>query len=453
MAHVLRLTDGTTTITFTSGDMYLADYVPRSAIDLYSPLQERATVGFITSTALIQSNLAIVNRLFQQALNYAENKSGPKVYVEFDPGTSGTAYRSLLYSGEIELPDDTLGVGWGTASIEAVLTWVRDPFWEGALTQIPLSNGSDTDNTAGITVDNRDDSDGDNWVSISSSDVGGDLPALMKLQLYNATTDSTAQDEIYVFHNVYSAPASFVHIIEGESAVNSTDTVTSTTDATCSADAYAVITWSSTSETKIAEWTLSSSDLSDAAGGRFSVLARWNGQFVYDDCWLRLKLETTVNYDDLWEGNLSLVSSTTDGDELSNLDTLRLPPSLPGQTTIKELALRLYGLRGTAGTTINLDYLQLSPISSSSGWLRFKSVGKGVPAEQTFIHDPIEDLTYYKDASGNFIAEWAQYGGPIQLIPNAAQKLYFLTSDNTGSAKTSQQWTVKLWYRPRRSSI
>ena len=165
-------------------------------------------------------------------------------------------------------------------------------------------------------------------------------------------------------------------------------------------------------------------------------------------------LETTTTYNDIWTGNLNLVSTTTDGVELTNLDTLRLPPYLEGLTTIKELSLRLYGWKGTSGTyTIPLDYLQLSPISGDSGWLHFKSVGTGVPAEQTFIHDATEGWTYYQDASSNYIAEFTQYGGPIQLVPGQAQRLYILTSDNTGTAATSQQWTMKLWYRPRRNSI
>lgn len=449
MTHTLRVTDGTTTVTGTSGDAYLAEYSPAVSADLSQPLKEQATVGFFGTLASIRSKVGDLNRLFQQAQAYQRTHAGSRVYVEFDPGDSGDFYRSLLYSGRAWFDADVLGPEWAAQNIDVNLEWTRQPFWEGDLTQVQLSNGSDTDNLSGITVGNCNDATHENWVDIKAGEILGDLPAPIKLQMFNSDTDSNDSDEIFVWHNVYSSPAAFVHVVEAEGSSDATET----TDATSSGGSYGTIAWSTDVETMVAEWTLASTDLSDASGGRFGILARFAGQFPYSDAWLRVKLETTTNYYDLWVGELSLVSSSTDGRELKLLDTLRLPPYLEGQTSIRELALRLYARRDAASSSFDLDYLQLSPISGDAGWLWFRAVDRGVPPSRYFVHDAIEGITYRMDGTGDFISTFSQKGGPVLLQPAAAQRLYFNTSDYTGTAAVAQTWIVKLWYRPRRYSI
>ncbi len=448
MSHTLSVSDGTTTVTFTTGDLYLAEYVPAVTSDLSQPIKEQAVVGFYRTIASIRASVNSLNRLFAQAVNYAQSGTGAKVYVQFDPDDTGDTYRSLCYGGTIKGGADFLGGEWGAANVEMTVEWTRQPYWEGPLTQVPLSNASDTDNTAGLAVVNHwDGSTDENYVDIAAGAILGDLPAAMKLQMTNGDTD--VFDEFYVFHNVYSAPSSFVHIIEAESDTD----LTATTDATCSGGAYAALTWDSTGETLIGAWTLASSDMSDAAGGHFAIVARWAGQFPYSDCWMRLKLSTSGTAYDLWSGSLSRVSASTDGRELSLLDTVDLPPYLKGQATISELLLRLYGKRDSTDSTVNLDYLMLAPISGGGGWLHVQSVAAGVPGGASLFVDEIEGITYRNDVNSNWRAEFQVTGGPILLVPNVAQRLYFLTSDNTGTASPSDASTVKLWYRPRRSSI
>ena len=450
MTHNLRITDSTTTIYLSEDDLYLGEYAPAVSLD-NAPLRERLQVGFTRNINAIRGKVQAINRLFQQATNYQRTRTGNRVYVEFDPGNTGTYYRSELYNGRIEMTRETLGGEWGAANLELDMEWTRQPFWEGALTQLRLSNTSSTDNLTGITVNNRDDASGENWATIWGQDVEGDLPAPVKIQMLNATTDANATDEIYIFHNVYSAPLLFDPLIEGEASTDAS----ATTDANSSAGAYGVLSWAATTETKIAEWALPSSDLDDAGGGRFAVLARWPAVFPYTNASLRLKLETASTYNALWTGSLSLVAPTTDTQrELNLLDTLRLPPYLQGQSSLKSIILSLYALRATTDThTINLDYLYLAPISGDAGWKRFVSVSNGVGIDETFIYDGTEGFIYKTDSAGDAIAEFTDYGGPILLVPDVDQRLHFLTCDYLGAAEVAQSWTVKAWYRPRRSSI
>lgn len=448
MAHVLKVTDGTTTITLTSGDMYLAEYEPAVAVDVFSPVKERAKVGFTSSVATIQSNVRALNRLLFQAQSYARNKTGSRVYVTFDPGTSGTEWRSLLYGGAVHPGADFLGYEWAGNAVELDIEWTRDPYWEGALTQLPLSNGAATDSTDWVTLDNSNDATHYNYLSFDSTDIVGDLPAPVKLDLRNPSSDLSFGKDIYVFHNVYSNPSGFKHIIEAETSTDSH--VTSTTDSTCSNGAYAAIAWDSTGATRIAEWTIASTDLGDAAGGRFAIMARWKGNFTYTNCWLQLRLETSPAEADIWVGNLSLVSATTDGSELTLLDTVRLPPYLEGLTTMRGIMLTLYGTRDSTDNDLLLDYLQLSPISGDSGWMRFRCVASGIPAGQEFIYDGTEGMTYWEDGSSRKTGYYTTYGGPILLVPNVTQRLYILTANASEIALPSRKWEAKVWYRPRR---
>ena len=567
---VLRITDGTTTKTFTSGDdMKLIAFEPRTSED-GSDIEENAKVDLVSITATNRANINSINRLFAQARNYAKTQTGPQVHIEFDPGTSGTAWRSLVRDGRVILHDKILGPWQYDTRMRITIEWRRQGFWEGALTQIPLTNSSATDDTGGITISNVADSgtcqvetatvvgtitgngnatviltatgmtgtpitknvavvspdtpsqvavkiaaalngdanitarfnivtdtsniiitrlvaeandpdlnlsvengsctgltndtsstdtlagsatDKENWIQVNDEDVSGDLPAPIKLQMYNSKNGADASKEIYVWHNVHSTPASLPHILEGENAtsVAAGATLTDTALTTCSGGLYESIAWTATTETALAEFALSTADLSKMAGGRFAIIARWAALFPYTNCYLRVKLLSTTNYNVLWSGNLALVNSTR---ELTWLDSLRLPPYLIGQANLKGIVMRLYGLRETAGThTIKLDYLQLSPISYDTGWKRFLSVDNGVAYQEYFTHDETEGITYRTDTSSKIISEFTDYGGPILLAPNTDQKLYFNSSDYVLHAYPSQTWAVKLWYRPRYNSL
>lgn len=479
---LLRITDGTTTKNFSSGDsIKLIKYIPAVAQAFGKPVTDEIEVHFVAATASDnRTAIQVVNQLLEQARNYAATETGARVYLEFDPGSTGTYYRSQISNGRIELGEGAIGWDFEINRFRVTIQVTRDPFWEGALTAVPLTNNSDTDNTTGIDVDNAsaeivganitwdddtviqwDDSstiewdtagsgtgEGDNWVAIDGADIAGDLPAPLKVSVENNSSGSAAMKELYLFHNVFSNPSSLSHMLEGEAAAGSGVTISA--DTSCQNGAKAAIAWTATSETLIAEWNISGELATYAAGGRFALLARWVGAFPYTNCWLRVKL-TTINDNVLWSGNLNIVSSTR---ELALLDVLRLPPYLQNQTSIKDIKLKLYGLRNTAGThTITLDYIQLSPISGDSGWKRFLSVDNGCDYGEALIHDATESFTYKEDTTNRLISEFTDYGGPILMIPGRAQRLYFNACDENGTAAIAQNLLVKLWYRPRRSSL
>lgn len=447
---VLKITDGTITKNFSTGDSMKLITYDAGVSSNGENVTESARVDFTGSTATNTTTLQAINLLFEQARNYKKSQSGPVVYIEYDPGSSGTAWRSRLIGGRIEQPSDLLGPWQYDTRWLMTITWTREPFWEGALTQIPLTNSSATDDISGITITNANDATAENWVSIDGvNDLIGDLNAPIKLEMYNSDSGADATDEIFVLYNVHSIPASLTHILEGEDATGGG--ITATGDATDSSDFYASIDWTATTETLLATWTIDTTELSYMKGGRFAILARWHAAFPYTDCWLRINQEGATGI--LFEGALNIIPNTRN---LHLLDTQRLPAYLFGKTNLKGIDLTLYAYRNQSGThTIELDFLMLGAISGDNGWLHFKApASQGVAYQEYFTHDETERETYRTDTSSKSIGDFSDLGGEIMLVPGVDnQRLYFLTSDYNGLSKVDQTWTVKLWYRPRRNAL
>lgn len=449
--HILRITDGANTVELSDDiEIKLMAYEPQASLP-GEPIQETFNVHLVASLQKNLDNIRAINRLFMQARNYRMTETGPRVYAEFDPGNTGTIWRSeIIDGGSVNPVAETLGIDYINKKFRLPITWTRQPFWEGPLTQLRLTNSSASNDLDGITVDNVNDGNGENFVDINAQDVDGDLYAPVKIEMYNSYSSADPADEIYIFHNVYSNPSSLTHVLEGEDATGGTVTPTAEGSPGSSDDNYAALAWTATTETLIATWAITSVQLSYMAGGRFGIVARFNAAFPYTDCFLRLKLESGTAV--LWEGEQRLVKP--DGRELYWLDTVRLPPYLAGQSDLRGLNLTLYGYRNQAGEhTFDLDYLMLSPISGDNGWKRFLSIDAGVDYEEYFYHDATERFDYRVDTSGDKVAEFTSYGGPIMLVPNEDQRLYFLSSDNQGLALVLQTWTVKMWYRPRRNTL
>src|SRR5258706_9015053 len=143
MAHILRVTDGTNTITLTTSPIKMMQYSPLVSMD-GADIQETTRVDFYSATqATNYANIQAINKLFTQARNYDETQTGVRVYVEFDPGTSGVIYRSLIKNGSI-LPDPEVlqYKFFDNKNLVMEVKWTRVPFWEAPLTQIPLFNTS-----------------------------------------------------------------------------------------------------------------------------------------------------------------------------------------------------------------------------------------------------------------------------------------------------------------------
>lgn len=452
MAHVLRITDGTTTVTFTSGNQYLSRYVPDTSFS-GEDLKEVATVGFIgASVAAAVTTIQSVSALLEQARRWDKYKTGARVFVEFDPGATGTVHRSLARGGNINLNEKTLKEHWGSRNLEVQIEWTRQGFWEGPETALTLTSFATAANTT-VTVGNKSDSDAGNYVAIASTDIVlGDLPAPMKLTVTNTVPTSDAYGkfwEMYVFHNVDSSPSVFNPWIEAESSSDAT----STTDVYSSNYAYHNLSWATTADTKLLLWVITNTQVDAAAGGRFAVFMIPSQSGLPSS---EIKYWSVKLLDQSQSGYELITQKAQDGTVSYQpwyIDTIRLLPTLQAATTFAPVYLELWGYCPTTDThTRSLDAIFLAPVSADSGWIKIvhTSLGGsngGIAYNEKIVVNEYDDLVYH-EASNKKQPTLAMYGGPILLVPNKAQRLYFLFTVPTAYVRF-QTASVSISYRPR----
>lgn len=300
-------------------------------------------------------------------------------------------------------------------------------------------------NTAGVPVSNHTDDDGhSNYIEMQASEVTGDLPAPVRLEIVNAYVSSNRANTIYAAQNVLSDPAGLDHILEAEDASGGT---TVTGDGACSGGGRKTLSWTGTAEAELLTWTLSTSLLNACRGNYFRLLARFATTPSYTDiwAWFRIKFSLTT----IWEGPPLLLSNLF---SLQDLGMVQLPPYLVGAGDLYPLSLVWCVRRATSGThNLSLDFIQLSPLD---GWRRLSPRGYGLASGVRLVDDGIEEQVYTDGWSpAGKTGHYAASGQPLRVWPNARQRIYFLHDTLTGSAAIDRQLTVKVFYRPRRTTL
>ena len=449
MAFGLRFTDGTTTVTVTTATVgVLLAYKQGNAARSKPTVVDKANVLLVGGLSTVRSTIRDLNRLFMAAEEYQETKMGARVYVERDLGDS-VWWRSEITEA-LPLPDaGTLDTGLAAGKMEFELVFSRKNFWEGAETQAPLTNGNGTNNTTGLTVQNHDDSGTghDNFVSIASSVVDGDLPAPARIEMVNSFATNRLFD-VWIGQN-WTDPANFPHILEAEDASGGT---TVTPAAAYSNNAYKTISVSSGSEIDLFTWTLSTAMLNAAKGGRMKALFRFDPTYYANvrQVWYRLKASWQSS--PIWQSERAK-PSTVRATSIRDLFSLRLPPWLPGSTSLDDITLTLTGYQNTGSAlTIGLDFLQLTP---ADGWRYLTAITYGVANGSRLVDDAITGELYVDNASGaDKIGSFIGSGDAIHLKPGKLQRLYFLMhSSSANAAEIDRTMAVKVFFRPRRFSL
>ena len=200
---ILRLTDGTDTVSLVGGPIYRVEYVPRGsklATVEYEPgaTADGGEVAAIARPNVVEScrisavedtgdNLRVtlqsIEALFETAIEYQNRRGGSPVYVEFAAEDDDDVYRSEILYGTLEPGSETLSL-WADAAVEATLIWKRRFYWEGPEAELSLSNTHGS-GTGGVTIYNHYDDAHENFVDITGTDVGGVLLAPVRLALAN----------------------------------------------------------------------------------------------------------------------------------------------------------------------------------------------------------------------------------------------------------------------------
>lgn len=447
MAHILRVTDGTTTINLADGVQVMSDYRPVPG-DMGEEVKETVKVAFANSVMAVNlTNINTLNNLFAQAKRWHLYRTGRKVYVEFDPGTSGTVRRSLLTGGEVHTNNNTLDAEWANNQADVSVEWTRLGGWEWPEVELPISQTVHAAGATGaITIDNYNNGANKNWIAVYAGDITGDAPAKVRLQIKHADVTNPFMNRIFVNQKIdYEASTAFTHIIEGESATGGVNTA----DALASGGSKKTLTWAVTTKTKLCYWTLLGSLLEQMDHGRFQMILRIDPT-AYTDLYLQFKITNTVGSTLVAEGALTPVPASK---SLFVLDTFYLPPG-NNDSAPANLYLELWGQRLSAGAhTIDLDFIQFSPITDQS-WRQYTCIesASGLKYNEALIDNGIDGSLYRYETTGGAaylrVADWSVKGEEFIIHPGRDQRFFFLNMNNGGTWKKSQL-AIQLFYRPR----
>jgi hypothetical protein len=438
MANVFTLTDGTTTISLNAGS-YLTTSYKMATPDSRDPDHATETLEVLISGAslsAIQTNVRAVELLLEAAKRRFTNQSGPRIFFTVQWDGEGSAWRAEVTDGRLETEEapDQLRRG----RVETALILTRGPF-EGDEVQLTLTNANGTNNTAGLVIWNHNDGGAghDNWASIDAAEVGGTLPAPVRVRFVSNISGSRYWRGWWISTNPYTDQANFTHVIEGEDRVTGYGTITA--NATCSGGNYNSLSVTTSGQM---QWDISAADVARAGGHPFRILARFHGSnnnlnyaqaCIYD----------ATGFVELLSGDL--VQSDTYG--VMDLGVLRIPPDVyaTGYGAVR-LILKLY-VTGTK--TITLDYIQLMPADTTRMMVQ-RGMTHVLNTENGF--DESEGRAYGGTAAAG-TPIYIMKGAPLLLEPGKTQRLYLLVTDSTGGSDIADNWTMQAWYRPRRWSV
>jgi len=302
---------------------------------------------------------------------------------------------------------------------------------------LSLTNSNGTNNTSGLAIWNHDDAGTghDNWVTIDAAEVGGTLPAPVRLQFVNKVNDTQSYRNWWLACNAYNDPANFTHVIEGEDRVSGYGTTGSS--AACSGGSYNGL---SVTTYGLMQWDLSAAMVADCAGYPFRVLVRWNGT---PPLYSQICVYDPTGIVELLAGDL--IQSDTYA--VQDLGVLRIPPDFyaSGYSALR-FVLRMW-VSGT--TTVYVDYLQLMPADTTRLMVQ-RGMSHVLNTENGL--DESEGRAYGGGPS-NGTPIYVLKGNPLMLAPGKLQKIYLLVTDSSGGSDIADNWTVQAWYRPRRWSI
>jgi hypothetical protein len=401
--------------------------------------------------AAVQSKGQALDNMLAAARRYAQTRTGTRIFVTMQLMSDATAWRSLIIGGRMELADDALAV-WANNQARGTLYIERMPYWEGPETQLPLTNGNGTNNTAGLVVFNCNDGSGSspnkrhNYVQIAAADVTGALAAPVKLELKNSTGGLMVFSDMHLATNAFSDPANLAYMIEAESR---TFGGTVTADANCSGGSKSVFSAYGTSVQTY--WNIDATTLAKTQGRWFRVLvgirSRTATAAQAETMQAEIRDSTGVNI--LEPGpEVAVNERSTIGYPLVDLGVFRFPP---GSSAMSYERVQLWiTLRLASGTaTTALDYIQLTPTDS---YVPLRIMPIGIVANDIILYDGIDGASYV--TANGFKGPYIRTAhAPLTIEPGKLQRISVLASSDGLPLYMTDKWTVRAWYRPRRVSL
>lgn len=366
-----------------------------------------------------------------------ENKKGDRVYIHYKTDADTEFWRSELIDLNIALADDSLDTMWLNKRLHVTITLERLSYYETVnIYSLPLTNFHGTNITSGISVYNVTDTTRNNYAKINGSDILGELPSPLRIELKKSNTGEVSNGVIYL--NQLSSPFTYSNILQCEDGYL-TGIGTINTVAGYSNNNVLNITFP-TNYTRVAKWTLSPSQLSDLKGKKIRpILVLTNS--LSNNCYAYFQLEYG-GLTPLFKSN-ELALDTTKA--LQIFDDFSLSLTTIEDVTIFNITLSLY-IKGFGG--IGIDYLQLATLD---GFRQYQANSMSLDLNYTLVDDQTTEQIYINEGTYG-LPFFAKPKGRLYLIPSLDAKLSLIFSYGS-SYSPNALYTLKVLYRPRRITI
>lgn len=421
---LLRLTDGTTTVTMSGSGAFLgATYFPTRGDE--STVSETFTVVLEGDASTIRAAVNDVEQLLDAARWRKQNMTA-RVWLEFRPVDSGDIFRSEVFDGAVKWPAFAVrrNLYMTTNAVEISVVVQRRNEWEGPEEEAYLSSSTQTERIGGVTLYNNDNAGAPNWAGLASNRVKGTRPAPVRIVIANASGGTISWRNMYIGNNVFSAPTSADVWLLGSEATSP----------------GAAASWAGGIDHNSRMWTipLSATLLGQTQGRRFRVLAAFTS--ISNAGSMRASVGTWISsvYGAQQIGTERLVSATG---QLVDLGLFALPPG--GYNVANSSAALVLSVRSSLAGSATLDFVQLMPTDS---FRQLTQNGYSAANGDAMVDDGIEGATYLLNGS-NKLPLIVAAGDPLKIYPERTQRLHFLFEEN-GLFVAGRQLLCSAFYRP-----
>lgn len=421
------------------------------------PLTERIVETMVvrvkgSSLADLRTKLAALYYAADIVRQFEMGESDQFVRVQLQVLNTGNIYWSTIHAMHIEITPDLLKIDVAGTETSVTITYERDGYWEasGLVTTITITNPNGSGTLLGIA--NCNDNSGTapnkliNYVDIDTSDVDGDLPTPLYIQVNNIENVSTGHKRIYAgglgAQGTAYLPTTLFFEAESATSVGGSNV----SDASCSGGYKKTIPISADGENNLLEWTIN--DPNYFYGHWYKIIARFDDVSSLGNVKFRWQLRsgTTV----VWEGPQFLLENDTD--LIQEMGEFPLPIFFNWNGSI---VIRLTGQRTTSVTeTLNLDYIQLMAAHTAIKAVGLNSLEYSetayLPFQNSFPHKRAVRYTSSKNLN-DWYMEWNR---AVYINPGQYYRLHFVIQSETGgTAEIDRNSAIACMYRPRYRAI
>ena len=420
---LLRITDGTTTLTLSGSGVYLgATYFPTSQANA-SRIAETVPVILEGTDSTIRAAVQDIQQLLRAAANRDKTLTA-RYFVEFRPVDSGDIFRAELFGGDAnysQAPAER-SLYNATSTVRVTVTWERAPKWEGPEEEMYISSSALSERTGGVTLSINDNAGTPNWVGIASARVKGTQPAPIRLRITNSSGTGLAWRNFYIGNNAYSTPGSADLWLLGSEATGG-----------------ATASWPAGTGHSALQWLipLNATLLGQTQGRTFRVI----GAFTSISATSAIRASVGPYVGGVFDfGRIGMERQNVGG--VIDLGEFALPPggyNVANAAVALAITARSPSLSG-GGT---LDFVMLMPTDS---YRRLRQNAYSIPNGDSIEDDGIEGGAYWLSGSSRYPTVRAS-GAPLAVFPERDQRIYIMADENA-AWNAGRAITVRAWYRP-----